>query len=219
MAMTREDLKAWVHYARKNSAIILFDAAYHAYITDPNLPHSIYEIEGARDVAIEFQSLSKTAGFTGVRCAFTVIPKSLKVKDRRGKKVALHSLWLRRQSTKFNGVSYPVQRGAEAVYSEKGKKETAELIRYYLKNAALILQGLKTIGLEAYGGIHAPYVWLKTPDGMNSWKFFDRLLEKAHVVGTPGVGFGPHGEGYFRLSAFALRESVEEAMTRIKSKL
>lgn len=214
--MTHEDLVAWVRYAKKNNAVILFDAAYHAFITDSSLPQTIFEIPGARDVALEFRSFSKTAGFTGIRCAFTVVPKTLKVKNQSGKKIPLHSLWLRRQSTKFNGVSYPVQRGAEAVYSEKGKIEVQDLVRYYLKNASLILEGLKSAGLEAYGGVNAPYIWLKTPKNMKSWKFFDLLLSQTHVVGTPGAGFGPHGEGYFRLSAFAMRESVEEAVKRIK---
>ncbi len=215
--LDKKDLEGWVAFAKKNDAIILFDAAYEAFITDPNLPHSIFEIPGARDVAIEFRSFSKTAGFTGTRCAFIAIPKTLSGKNESGEKVSIHSLWNRRHATKFNGVSYPIQRGAEAIYGEQGKKEVREIISYYMENAKLIREGLKSAGMEAFGGIHAPYVWLKTPKGMKSWEFFDFLLEKANVVGTPGAGFGPSGEGYFRLSAFGFRENVIEAISRIKS--
>lgn len=217
--LNREELKKWVNFAKEQNAIILFDAAYEAFITDPNLPHSIYEIEGAKDVAIEFRSFSKNAGFTGIRCAYTVVPKSLSAKDDKGQNVSIHKLWNRRHCTKFNGVSYPIQRGAEAVYSEEGQKEIKELVSYYLANAKVILGGLQSIGIETYGGVNAPYVWLKTPNGMGSWQFFDLLLREAHIVGTPGSGFGPSGEGYFRLSAFGLKENVEEAISRIKSKI
>ena len=214
--LDKKDLEGWVAFAKKNDAVILFDAAYEAFISDDKLPHSILEIEGARDVAIEFRSFSKTAGFTGTRCAFTVIPKDLFAKNDKGERVSVHSLWNRRHATKFNGVSYPIQRGAEAVYSEQGKKEVREIIQYYMENAKLIREGLKGARIEAFGGIHAPYVWLKTPKGMGSWEFFDLLLNQAHVVGTPGAGFGPSGEGYFRLSSFGFRENVVEALTRIK---
>lgn len=217
--MTLKDLESWVDYARKHRAIILFDAAYEAFITDPSLPHSIYEVKGAKEVAIEFRSFSKNAGFTGTRCAFTVVPKELKAENDRGAPVSIHQLWNRRHSTKFNGVSYPIQRGAEAVYSVQGQKEIKELVSYYLANAKIILEGLKKAGIEAYGGVDAPYVWLKTPKNLGSWEFFDLLLNKAHVVGTPGAGFGPSGEGYFRLSSFALRENVEEAIERITKTL
>jgi len=217
--MTHEDLGKWVDYARRTEAIILFDSAYHEFIADPTLPRSIYEIDGARGVAIEFRSFSKNAGFTGTRCAFTVVPKDLRAKNDSGEYVTVHSLWSRRQSTKFNGVSYPVQRGAEAVYSEKGQAETRGLIAYYMANAKLIREGLEATGLDVYGGVNAPYVWIKTPSKMGSWEFFDMLLKEAHVVGTPGAGFGPSGEGYFRLSSFAFRQNVEEAITRIKTKL
>lgn len=213
--ITKKDLKNWVDYAKTHRAIILFDAAYEAFITDPSLPHSIYEIKGAKEVAIEFRSFSKNAGFTGTRCAFTVIPKKLRAENDQGELVSIHQLWNRRHSTKFNGVSYPIQRGAEAVYSVQGKKETRKLVEYYLENAKIILAGLKKAGIEAYGGVDAPYVWLKTPKKMGSWEFFDFLLTKAHVVGTPGAGFGPSGEGYFRLSSFAIRGNVEEAISRI----
>ncbi len=215
--LDKKDLEGWVAFAKKNDAIILFDAAYEAFIADASLPHSIFEIAGARDVAIEFRSFSKTAGFTGTRCAFTVIPKDLMAKNEKGEKVSLHSLWNRRQSTKFNGVSYPIQRGAEAVYSPQGKKEVVDVIAYYMENAKLIREGLKAAGIKAFGGIHAPYVWLKTPNGMGSWDFFDLLLNKINVVGTPGAGFGPSGEGYFRLSSFGFRENVIEAINRIRN--
>lgn len=212
----REELAQWVDYARANQAVILYDAAYEAFITDPQIPHSIYELPGAREVAIEFRSFSKTAGFTGVRCAFTVIPKSLTGTTASGEKMALHALWNRRHSTKFNGVSYPVQRAAEAVYSAAGKPQVRALVEFYLANARLIREGLEQAGLSVYGGVNAPYVWLKTPGNESSWDFFDRLLKQAHVVGTPGSGFGASGEGYFRLSAFNSRENVEAAVARLR---
>jgi LL-diaminopimelate aminotransferase len=211
---TKEMLKRWVKYAQQNGSVILYDAAYEAYITDPAIPHSIYEIDGAREVAIEFRSFSKTAGFTGVRCAFTVIPKGLKGKTRDGREVAIHPLWNRRHCTKFNGVSYPVQRGAAAIYSPEGKQQVRETIEFYLANARLVRGALTKLGLQVYGGVNAPYVWLKTPGNLSSWDFFDKLLQKAHLVGTPGSGFGACGEGYFRLSAFNSRANVEEAVQR-----
>jgi LL-diaminopimelate aminotransferase len=206
-----------VDYARANKALILFDAAYEAFIQDPELPHSIYEIEGARDCAIEFRSFSKNAGFTGTRCALTVVPKGLKGKADDGSEVELWGLWNRRQSTKFNGVSYIIQRGAEAVYSDAGQQEVKALVSFYMENAAIIRRELSAAGIEVHGGEHAPYVWLKTPSGMDSWGFFDHLLQKANVVGTPGSGFGAAGEGYFRLSAFNSRSNVNEAMARIRN--
>ena len=214
--LTKEELKKFVDYAKENKVLILFDAAYEAFITEPNIPHSIYEIEGAKEVAIEFRSFSKTAGFTGVRCAFTVVPNELFGYTKSGEKVSLNKLWNRRVTTKFNGVSYVVQRGAEAVYSEEGQKEIKENIKYYLDNAKIIREGLKEDGFTVYGGVSSPYIWLKVPDGMKSWKFFDLLLEKANVVGTPGSGFGPCGEGYFRLTAFGTKENSIEAIKRIK---
>jgi LL-diaminopimelate aminotransferase len=217
--ITRPTLEKWVAYARKHGSLILFDAAYEAYITDPQIPHSIYEIDGARDVAIEFRSFSKTAGFTGTRCAFTVVPKSLRGKAGDGSMVELHKLWSRRQSTKFNGVSYIIQRGAEAVYSEEGQSQVKALVSFYLENARIIRQTLSEAGMVVYGGINAPYVWVATPGGLSSWAFFDKLLNEVHVVGTPGSGFGAAGEGYFRISAFNSRENVIEAMDRIGSKL
>jgi LL-diaminopimelate aminotransferase len=213
---TRETLARWVDYAKKNGAIILFDAAYEAYIGTPDIPHSIYEIPGARDVAIEFRSFSKTAGFTGARCAFTVVPTSLLADAAEGAKVELHRLWSRRHSTKFNGASYVVQRGAEACYTPQSKQQLRQVIDFYRANAARLREGLSLLGLKVYGGVDAPYVWLKTPEGTKSWDFFDRLLATAHVVGTPGSGFGPSGEGYFRLSAFNSRENVEEALSRLR---
>ncbi len=210
----KEMLKRWVEYAQQNGSVILYDAAYEAYITDPAIPHSIYEIDGAREVAIEFRSFSKTAGFTGVRCAFTVIPKGLKGKTRDGREVAIHPLWNRRHCTKFNGVSYPVQRGAAAIYSPEGKQQVRETIAFYLANAKLIHEALTKLGIKVYGGVNAPYVWLKTPGKLSSWDFFDKLLREAHLVGTPGSGFGACGEGYFRLSAFNSRANVEEAGRR-----
>lgn len=216
---TKEHLKAWVDYARANGSIIFFDAAYEAYITNSEIPHSIYEIEGARKCAIEFRSFSKNAGFTGTRCAFTVVPKTLTAKAADGSDVELWKLWNRRQSTKFNGVSYIVQRGAEAVYSESGQAQIKALVSFYLENAKMIREKLTSLGLAVYGGVDAPYVWVKTPNNLSSWDFFDKLLQTMHVVGTPGSGFGAAGEGYFRISAFNSRENVEEAMQRIKSKL
>lgn len=212
---SKENLAAWVNYAKENGSIILFDAAYEAYITEDNIPHSIYEIEGAKDCAIEFRSFSKTAGFTGTRCAFTVVPKNLKAKAADNSDVELWKLWNRRQSTKFNGVSYIVQRGAEAVYSEEGQAQVKALISFYLENAQIIRQKLTAAGLAVYGGVNAPYVWVKTPDNLSSWDFFDKLLHNSNVVGTPGSGFGAAGEGYFRISAFNSRENVVEAMRRI----
>ncbi len=215
---TKEHLKAWVDYAKANDSIIFFDAAYEAYITDPDLPHSIYEIEGARDCAIEFRSFSKNAGFTGTRCALTVVPKTLTAKAADGSDVELWKLWNRRQSTKFNGVSYIVQRGAEAVYSDEGQAQVKELVNFYMENAKIIREKLTAAGLAVYGGVNAPYVWVKTPNGLSSWDFFDKLLQSVNVVGTPGSGFGAAGEGYFRISAFNSRENVEEAMKRITEK-
>lgn len=212
---TKADLQKWVEYAKANGSIIFFDAAYEAFITDPNLPHSIYEIEGARDCAIEFRSFSKNAGFTGTRCALTVVPKSLTAKTSNGSDVDLHRLWNRRQSTKFNGVSYIVQRGAEAVYSDAGQQQTKALVHFYLENARIIREKLQEAGITVFGGVNAPYVWVKTPNGLSSWDFFDKLLQACHVVGTPGSGFGAAGEGYFRISAFNSRENVNEAMRRI----
>jgi LL-diaminopimelate aminotransferase len=214
---SRAQLQQWVDYARANDALILFDAAYEAFIRDPELPHSIYEIEGARECAIEFRSFSKNAGFTGTRCAFTVVPRGLMGKAADGEKVELWGLWHRRQSTKFNGVSYIVQRGAEAVYSPEGKAQVKELVDFYMENAAILRRELAAAGLAVYGGEQAPYVWVRTPEGMDSWGFFDHLLGKAHVVGTPGSGFGAAGEGYFRLSAFNSRANVEEAMRRVRA--
>ncbi|MFN6103020.1 MAG: LL-diaminopimelate aminotransferase [Planctomycetaceae bacterium] len=216
MVATKDELARWVDYARKNDSIILFDAAYEAYITDPKIPHSIYEIDGARDVAIEFRSFSKTAGFTGVRCALTVVPKTVMATTTGGERIPLHGLWNRRHTTKFNGVSYPVQRAAEAVYSTEGKPQVKALIDFYLTNARLIREGLQASGITVYGGENAPYVWVKTPGNESSWDFFDRLLKTAHLVGTPGSGFGASGEGYFRLSAFNSRENVEEAVRRFR---
>ena len=214
-ALTKEQLAKWVNYAKENHAIILFDAAYEAYIREDNIPHSIYEIEGAREVAIEFRSFSKNAGFTGTRCAFTVVPKELMGYDEDGNPHSLNPLWNRRQTTKFNGVSYPIQAAAKAVYSLEGQKEIKESIDYYMQNAEIIRESLTNIGLKIYGGVNSPYIWVKTPNGMDSWEFFDILLDKAHVVGTPGVGFGPSGEGYFRLTAFNTLENTKEAMSRI----
>ena len=211
--LNKEELKKWVDYAIENEAIILFDSAYEAFISEENVPHSIYEIEGAKKVAIEFRSFSKTAGFTGVRCAYTVVPKELKIGD-----ISLNKLWNRRQCTKFNGVPYITQRAAEAVYTEEGQKQIKENISYYMNNAKIIREGLKEAGYTVYGGINAPYIWLKVPNGMTSWEFFDKLLEEKNIVGTPGSGFGPSGEGYFRLTAFGSYENTIEAIERIKKK-
>jgi LL-diaminopimelate aminotransferase len=216
MVATRDQLQKWVDYAKANDAIILFDAAYEAYITEPSIPHSIFEIPGARDVAIEFRSFSKTAGFTGVRCAFTVVPKTVVASTASGEKKPIHPLWNRRHCTKFNGVSYPVQRAAEAIYLAEGKPQIRDTVQFYLTNARLIREGLQAAGIQVYGGVNAPYVWVKTPRGESSWDFFDRLLNQAHLVGTPGSGFGASGEGYFRLSAFNSRDNVEEAVRRFQ---
>ncbi len=212
---TREQLAEWVAYARRHDAIILFDAAYEAFIRDPEIPHSIFEIDGARECAIEFRSFSKNGGFTGVRCAYTVVPKSLTGSAPDGSRVALHSLWARRQSTKFNGASYPVQRGAAAVFSPQGKEQVAALIGHYMDNAALLRETCTAAGLDVFGGLNAPYVWVACPEGVDSWGMFDKMLAEAQVVVTPGSGFGAAGEGYFRISAFNSRENVEEACRRI----
>jgi len=217
--MTKPVLKKWVDWARANGAVILYDAAYEAYIRDPAIPHSIYEVEGARECAIEFRSFSKSAGFTGTRCAFTVVPKEVTGRTAAGERVALNSLWLRRQSTKFNAVPYVIQKGAAAVYTEEGQSQIKALVDFYMENARIIRTGLKSAGLTVYGGENAPYIWLKTPAGLSSWDFFDKLLNDAHVVGTPGSGFGPSGEGYFRLTAFGSRAQTEEAIARIKTRL
>ena len=214
--LNKDELKKWVDYAKENKSIILYDAAYEAFISEKDVPHTIYEIEGAKDVAIEFKSFSKTAGFTGVRCAYTIVPKELKGYTKDGEEVNINSLWNRRHGTKFNGVSYPVQRAAEAVYSDEGQKQIRENIEYYMNNAKIIKDGLVSAGYTVYGGVNAPYIWLKVPDGISSWKFFDILLNKVNVVGTPGVGFGPSGEGYFRLTAFGTKENTVEAIDRIK---
>lgn len=214
-AITKEQLRAWVDYARRNESVILYDAAYEAYITE-DLPHTIYEIEGAETCAIEFRSFSKNAGFTGTRCGFTVVPKALTVKNADGRPVSLNGLWNRRQTTKMNGVAYVVQRGAEAVYSERGRAETKALVAGYLENARIIREGLLSAGYTVYGGVNAPYVWLKVPGGQTSWQFFDALLGEAGVVGTPGSGFGPCGEGYFRLTGFGSRENTVRAVERIQ---
>lgn len=208
----REQLRAWVTYAQQQDAIILFDAAYESFIQEAELPRSIYEIDGAKTCAIEFCSLSKTAGFTGTRCGYTIVPKALK---RDG--AALNQLWLRRQTTKFNGVAYIVQRGAEAVFSPEGQRQTKEAIAYYQQNAAIMAQTLREMGIWFTGGTNSPYLWMKCPDGLSSWEYFDKLLEKAHVVGTPGVGFGENGEGFFRLTAFGDKERTKEAMDRIRT--
>ena len=214
-ALNREQLTSWVKYAQANESIILYDSAYEAYITQPKIPHSIYEIAGAEKVAVEFRSFSKTAGFTGTRCAYTVVPRGVQVKDEQGSTHSLRDLWLRRQTTKFNGVPYIVQRGAEAVYSEKGQAQIRAVILQYMQNARIILEALKTAGIRAFGGENAPYIWLKTPGGLKSWDFFEILLENAQVVGTPGVGFGQCGEGYFRLTAFNTPQLTQEAAARI----
>ena len=209
--ISKDELQKWVDYANENNSVILYDAAYEVYISEENVPHSIYECDGARTCAIEFRSFSKTAGFTGLRLGFTVVPKDLVLDG-----VALHGLWARRHGTKYNGAPYIVQRAGEAIYSEQGRREIKEQIGYYMNNAKIILEGVKDAGFTAYGGVNAPYIWLRTPDNMTSWEFFDFLLDKANVVGTPGVGFGPEGEGYYRLTAFGNREKTIEAMTRIK---
>ena len=217
--LSREQLKKWVDYAKANKSIILYDAAYEAYIRDEDVPHSIYEVEGAKEVAIEFRSFSKTAGFTGTRCAYTVIPKVLMAENANGGHVSLNQLWYRRQTTKFNGVSYIIQRAAHAVYSEEGKKQTKAVIDYYMANASIIRKGLTDLGIEVFGGINAPYIWLRTPNNMDSWAFFDKLLSEANILGTPGSGFGPSGQGYFRLTAFGSRENTERALERLRTRL
>lgn len=219
MTLSKAELKQWVDYARENRSVLLFDAAYEAYIREEEVPHSIFEIEGAREVAVEFRSFSKTAGFTGTRCAYTIVPKELKVYDAKGEAHSLNSLWLRRQTTKFNGVSYPVQAGAAAIYTEEGKKQVKETIDYYMENARIIREGLEKAGYKVFGGVNAPYIWLKTPNNMGSWDFFDKLMTEANVVGTPGAGFGANGEGYFRLTAFGTRENTEKAIERIRTRM
>ena len=214
--LTKEELKEWVDYAINNDSIILYDAAYEAYIQDEDIPHSIYEIAGARECAIEFRSFSKTAGFTGVRCGYTIVPESLTASAPDGRRVSLNQLWNRRQCTKFNGTSYITQRGAEAIYTEQGKEQVRNTINYYMTNAMLMRNGFEELGVHVYGGENAPYLWIKTPDGISSWNFFDQMLHEANVVVTPGIGFGPSGEGYVRLTAFGHREDCEEAMKRIK---
>lgn len=212
---TKDDLAKWVDYARRHKAVIFFDAAYEAFIREPAVPHSIYEIEGAKEVAIEFRSWSKTAGFTGVRCAYSVVPKELKAHTRDGKAVDVNPIWRRRHCTKFNGVSYITQAGAAAIYSPEGKRQIRETIDLYMANAALVRERLTDLGYTVYGGANAPYLWVATPKGVGSWEFFDRLLHESHVVCTPGAGFGPSGEGYVRLTAFGLPENVKEALERI----
>ncbi|MDD2643623.1 MAG: LL-diaminopimelate aminotransferase [Methanobacteriaceae archaeon] len=213
--LTKEQLTVFVNYAIENDAIILFDAAYECFIQEEDVPHSIYEIPGAKKVAIEFRSYSKTAGFTGTRCAYTIVPKDIEITASNKEIVKLNDLWNRRQTTKFNGVSYPVQRAAESIYTEQGQKEIKENLAYYNENAKLIRESFLKMGLNTYGGVNSPYVWVKTPEGVDSWKFFDILLEEANVVGTPGSGFGPSGEGYLRLTAFNTHENTKEAMDRI----
>ena len=215
--LEKQDLKKWVDYAKENQSIILYDSAYEAFITQENIPHSIYEIEGAKEVAIEFKSYSKTAGFTGVRCAYAVVPKDLKGYTKDGEKISFNRLWNRRTCTKFNGVSYVVQRAAEATYSEDGKKQIKDNIKAYLENAKIIKEGLEQSGFTVYGGVNSPYVWMKVPENMNSWQFFDKLLEEVNIVGTPGSGFGKYGEGYFRLTAFGTKENTREAIERIRN--
>ena len=210
--ISKNELKKWVNYALANDTLIMYDAAYEAYIQDPEIPHSIYEIKGAKKVAIEFRSFSKTAGFTGIRCGYTVVPKELTAGTLSGERIPLNRLWNRRQCTKFNGTSYITQRGAEAVYSPEGKEQVKNTINYYMTNAKIMREGLQSTGLSVYGGENAPYLWVKTPDGVSSWKFFEQMLYEANVVGTPGVGFGPSGEGYIRLTAFGDRANCEEAM-------
>lgn len=216
--LTREQLKKWVDYALDNDALILFDAAYEAFISEPDVPHSIYEIPGAEQVAIEVRSFSKTAGFTGVRCGYTVVPEKVTARTEDGRRVALNPLWNRRQCTKFNGTSYITQRGAEAIYTPEGRRQVEETIAYYKENARIMREGFREAGLTVYGGVNSPYLWLKAPEGMTSWEFFDHLLHEMNVVGTPGSGFGPSGEGYLRLTAFGQREDCLEAMERIRRK-
>ncbi len=212
----RDNLERWVAYAREHDAVLVFDAAYDAFISDPALPRSIFEIPGARECAVEMRSFSKRAGFTGLRCAYSVVPAEASGRDASGGRVPLRQLWARRHATKFNAVPYPIQRAAEAVYSPGGRKQTGEQVAYYLENARVLREGLGEAGFTLFGGVHAPYIWMRTPTGMGSWECFDRLLGEAHVVGTPGAGFGPAGEGYIRISAFNSRENVAEAVTRIR---
>ena len=214
--ISKAELKKWVNYALENDTLILYDAAYEAYIQDPDIPHSIYEIKGAKKVAIEFRSFSKTAGFTGVRCGYTVVPKELTAATLEGERIPLNRMWTRRQCTKFNGTSYITQRGAEAIYTPEGKKQVKAIIQYYMANARIMKEALESTGLKVFGGENAPYLWVKTPGEVNSWKFFEQMLYEANVVGTPGVGFGPSGEGYIRLTAFGERADCEEAMKRIR---
>lgn len=215
--LTKAELQKWVDYALAHKALILYDAAYEAYICESDVPHSIYEIEGARSCAVEFRSFSKTAGFTGVRCGYTVVPEEVKAMTASGEQVALNHLWNRRQCTKFNGTSYITQRGAEAIYTAEGQAEIKETIAYYMENARLMREGLSAAGFTLYGGVNAPYIWVKAPEGLDSWSFFEMLLHEVNVVGTPGVGFGPSGEGFLRLTAFGKREDCQEAMSRIKN--
>lgn len=217
--LSKEQLEAWVRYAKENDSIILFDSAYEAYITEEDVPRSIYEVEGAKEVAIEFRSFSKNAGFTGTRCAYTVVPKEVMGKTKDGQEISLNRLWNRRQTTKFNGTPYITQRGAAAIYTEEGQKQIKDMVGYYMENARIIREGLAEAGLTFYGGVNAPYIWLKTPNNMDSWSFFDKLLNEAHIVGTPGAGFGPSGEGYFRLTAFGNKENTIKAVERIKTRL
>jgi len=219
MTLPKSELKKWVEYAKANKSIILYDAAYEAYIQEDDIAHSIYEIEGAKEVAIEFRSFSKNAGFTGTRCAYTVVPKELLAYTASGEPVQLNKLWNRRQTTKFNGTPYIIQRGAASVYTPEGQKQTKALIDYYMSNAKVIREGISSLGLQVFGGINAPYIWLKTPNNMDSWAFFDKLLNEAKIVGTPGVGFGPSGQGYFRLTAFGSKENTERAIERFKTRL
>lgn len=217
--LAREELQRWVDYAQEHDALIFYDAAYEAYIQDDSIPHSIYEIEGARRVAVEFHSFSKTAGFTGIRCGYTVVPHDVTASTKDGQRIALNPVWNRRQSTKFNGTSYLSQRAAEAIYTPAGKQQTKQAIDYYMQNARMMRETLTDMGLEVYGGTDAPYLWIRTPKGMTSWQFFDEMLHKACVVCTPGAGFGPAGEGYVRLTAFGQHEATKEALERIKRQM
>ena len=217
--LAREELQRWVDYAQEHDALIFYDAAYEAYIQDDSIPHSIYEIEGARRVAVEFHSFSKTAGFTGIRCGYTVVPHDVTASTKDGQRIALNPVWNRRQSTKFNGTSYLSQRAAEALYTPAGKQQTKQAIDYYMQNARMMRETLTDMGLEVYGGTDAPYLWIRTPKGMTSWQFFDEMLHKACVVCTPGAGFGPAGEGYVRLTAFGQHEATKEALERIKRQM
>lgn len=215
--LNRQQLRIWVDYALENESLIMFDSAYEAFITDSDVPHSIYEIEGAEKCAIEFRSFSKTAGFTGLRCGYTVVPHGVIGQTSDGEKISLNKLWNRRQCTKFNGASYIVQRGAEAIYSFEGRKQIKDTISYYLRNAELLRNGVASIGLKVFGGLNAPYIWVKTPDNTDSWQFFDEILHRLHIAGTPGVGFGPSGEGFFRLTAFNTYENTVKAVERLKN--